>query len=389
MTVIDGLRGIAALAVILPHSVGIVYTGSRKPRDWVARSHEVLGFGGAGVDIFFVISGFVIAYAIGQATVGPRYVGRFALRRSLRLDPPYWASIVLTLTVLGLRQQFASGEIIEVAAWPSIGSILAHLFYLPYILGYQPINGVYWTLCLEVQFYLIYVLLIMVAHAAAQGFDRSSATAGAAVTLFAFIASLPWATGFQEGEARLLNTWFIQEWYKFMLGAVLYQSWAGALPRWIGPAAVGGLAVLVASQPLGPYPPRTITFAGNWVAVATGMLLLAAAWRGAMFRWLSWKPLIFAGTVSYSLYLIHIPLIEVFMALQKRLRGNVSPAEAVGSLGLFYLIAMFCAWIGYRLIELPAIRLAKRVRPAGPASATPTGLAGGIEGPAPAKAPGA
>ena len=389
MTVIDGLRGIAALVVILPHSVGIVYTGSQRPGDWVARSHEVLTFGGAGVDIFFVISGFVIAYATGRATVGPRYVGRFALRRSLRLDPPYWASIALALGVLALRQRFGSGTGAELAEWPTLGSLVAHLFYLPYILGYEPINDVYWTLCLEVQFYLIQVLLLMIAHASARRLGHGQQAAGAAITLAAFVVSLYWATAYQPGEVRFLNAWFVQEWYKFLLGAVLYQVWAGALPRWIGPASVGGLALLVALQPLGPYPPRAITLVGNITAMMTGALLLLAMRRGAMFRWLSWKPLIFAGTISYSLYLIHIPLIELFMAVQNRLRGNVSPAEAFSSLGLFYVIAMFCAWVGYRLVELPAIRLAKRVRPSGGRIPTPAGLAGGIEGPAPEKAAGA
>ena len=52
-----------------------------------------LGF--VGVDIFFVLSGFVIAYSVREARITPRFLGRFALRRSIRLDPPYWITIAI------------------------------------------------------------------------------------------------------------------------------------------------------------------------------------------------------------------------------------------------------------------------------------------------------
>ncbi len=97
-TTIDGLRGLAATAVMLHH-----FTGHRAfaPSASVLPSiaNQALGVGNIGVPIFFVISGFVISNSIGLSRVDTYYILNFALRRSIRLDPPYWCTILLIVAL--------------------------------------------------------------------------------------------------------------------------------------------------------------------------------------------------------------------------------------------------------------------------------------------------
>src|SRR5690242_16591348 len=95
---IDGLRGIAAMAVVFYH-----FQDRLKLGGWLG---ALFDRGNAGVGLFFVLSGFVIAMSIGSEPVGPSFIGRFALRRSLRLDPPYWASIAVILAIGTFGERF-------------------------------------------------------------------------------------------------------------------------------------------------------------------------------------------------------------------------------------------------------------------------------------------
>ena len=186
---LDALRGIAALGVVLSHVV------EGKHIDGLAAilpgwTVAALKHGGLGVGIFFAISGFVIAHSVYADRVTLRFVGRFMLRRSIRLDPPYWLAIALVLASAGLSAMVVPDKVpLDV----STGQLLAHLFYLQEILGYPHLNIVFWTLCLEVQFYLIYVSLLCLSRN-----DPDQPLQGrrtAIVLALALLVSLLWPTG--------------------------------------------------------------------------------------------------------------------------------------------------------------------------------------------------
>ncbi|MFO0626354.1 MAG: acyltransferase family protein, partial [Polyangiales bacterium] len=97
-TLIDGLRGLAAVSVMIYHyctSDMRGYLAAVLPAWFMAASRK----GWLGVQVFFVLSGFVIAYAIGRREVDLPAAARFALRRQVRLDPPYWVSLALSCAV--------------------------------------------------------------------------------------------------------------------------------------------------------------------------------------------------------------------------------------------------------------------------------------------------
>src|SRR5207244_937357 len=94
----------------------------------------------------------------------PGFLGGFALRRSIRLDPPYWTAIVfvLALHVLGPLTGIVPSPYGE--APPQASQILTHLFYAQDILGFEHLSLGFWTLCIEVQFYLLLVIFVGVAQ---------------------------------------------------------------------------------------------------------------------------------------------------------------------------------------------------------------------------------
>src|SRR5262245_16921516 len=143
---IDGMRGIAASAVMLFHF------NERVGHPWWGEPFQQ---GYLGVAIFFVLSGFVICMSVGDRSVGVGFLGRFALRRSVRLDILYWVSIAATIAVGVLGRDYGVNQ--KPITAPQVA---AHLFYLQGILGYEPLSPIYWTLCYEIQFYLTLVVLI-------------------------------------------------------------------------------------------------------------------------------------------------------------------------------------------------------------------------------------
>src|SRR5262249_4648137 len=96
---IDALRGIAALAVAAYHIERYGPLAKPASRIIAAPIANTIRYGWMGGEVFFVISGFVIAYSLRNAWMTPGYLGNYALRRSIRLDPPYWFTIAFALAL--------------------------------------------------------------------------------------------------------------------------------------------------------------------------------------------------------------------------------------------------------------------------------------------------
>jgi peptidoglycan/LPS O-acetylase OafA/YrhL len=146
---LDGLRGVAILMVLLFHFMADM------PR-W---SHWLLQYGWAGVDLFFVLSGFLITRILLNTRESPEYFRSFYIRRILRIFPLYYLGMFLFFYVLlPLRQ--AHGASLEISSSEQI-------WYWTYLVNWHdstrhmtmPLIHI-WSLCVEEQFYLIWPLLI-------------------------------------------------------------------------------------------------------------------------------------------------------------------------------------------------------------------------------------
>jgi peptidoglycan/LPS O-acetylase OafA/YrhL len=151
---IDSIRGLAALAVACFHFYNQLAESSSETPLWGLTVQTLMTHGDLGVFVFFVLSGFVIACSLHRVRITGLVVGKFALRRSLRLDPAYWTTIWITtlLIVAAQSRGMATGQRL-----PGVTDVLANMFYLDNLLGFRSIVKVGWTLCLELQFYLVFV----------------------------------------------------------------------------------------------------------------------------------------------------------------------------------------------------------------------------------------
>lgn len=342
---IDALRGLAALAVVLFHA-----RAGRHIDELVAAMprflQAIIGHGDMGVQVFFVLSGFVIAHSMSRQEVTPGYVGRFMLRRSIRLDPPYWASMALMVIFGLLSARYVAGKSYAV---PSFREVLVHVLYLQDILAVRPLNTIYWTLCLEIQFYLVWALLMLVAARLRRRISPERAFY--AVVLPAAVVADLWPP-----QARLfgLDGLFLPHWHLFIAGVLVW--WAALRPgdRTARAIAFINLAVLLALA----IARAEVSLA---VGVAAATLILVAGLRDKLGVWLSARPLQWLGAISYSLYLTHNAITGAAFRVGYRLTGRTLATEALWSV-LVVVICLGFAYLFHRAIERPSLALSRRVR---------------------------
>jgi peptidoglycan/LPS O-acetylase OafA/YrhL len=333
---VQGLRAVAVLLVVAFHA-------------------GVPGVPGAstGVDVFFVISGYVITAMLGRelARTGRLGLRRFYQRRIRRLWPAL--AVMLVMVVLaGLPLDPAgvgpSADLTGVAA-----SLFAANFYLYSLLtGYfgadAQLNPLLhtWTLAIEAQFYLFFPLLLLVAWRF--GGRRAAAVAVAGATAGSFLLALAWSgstLGFYASPARA---------WEFGLGALVALAaptlgrMHEALATLLAISGAGLLAAAVIGDPAAHLAVSAIPPA----ALGAAALVAAGCVANPARRLLSLRPLTLLGDLSYSWYLWHWPLIVFARALFP----TVGAAAAAGA-----LVSLGPAWASYRYVENP-IRLDPRVR---------------------------
>ncbi len=312
--VINALRALAALAVAWGH--------------FVAGQGKYLGLSGKygylGVDIFFVISGFVIPWSLYRSRYALRDYPRFLLKRNVRLYPPYLASIAITI----LATNFVLVPVFHIPHMSVTGrDLLLHFGYLNDLAKVPWINVVYWTLAIEFQWYLL-VGLIMPLLASKQRWARFASVAAMVLAYYAF----PYD--------RLVFHYLPV----FLIGVFVFQYRADIIDsrEMLGLIAVMVLALFRNSGWLVPM-----------VSVPTGLLIAYSTLQSrAMDR---------VGDVSYSLYLLHLPIgVSVIGVLSHWLPYS---SVYIGVLDVVGVAAsMWAAWIMYQFIEKPSQEMSSAIK---------------------------
>lgn len=288
-------------------------------------------YGYLGVAIFFVLSGFVISKVIGSEPVDWSYSWRFAARRAVRLDPPYWVSIAVALMLMAAAVAFG-----ESREFPGLGAVLAHLVYLQALLGYKQIGDNYWTLCLEVQFYLFLLLMLAI------GRQRVESRVFQAVVVVLYVLSLAEYASLVSFSPR---GFFFPWWNEFLLGAMVLWS----IEKRMSPKLLfAAIALALLATPLEH---------GEWslTAALTASSIYLAARVGAMQRWLSGSLAQFFGRISYSLYLFHPFIGWTAQSVAWRV------VDQWTALGIGMAASISSAWIAYVVLERPSIRLSRMI----------------------------
>ncbi|MDX1459730.1 MAG: acyltransferase [Xanthomonadales bacterium] len=366
---LTGLRGIAAFSVFLFH-YSALHPGIRLDLSIPVVGYFLqlpLGLGFAGVDLFFVLSGFLLTLPFARARLhqqpGPD-VGRYLKRRLLRVFPAYYAQWAILM--LG-GAWFVTFRPLDAA------DIAAHVFMF-FNIGTEPVRplvGLWWTLPVELSFYLLLPLLAMLLRPA-----RWLALIGAGVAIS--IAWRAWAAShFSDdlGDAAFLAASQLPgSLPEFLLGAgaaLLTQDreWRGK-PAPDGRTSnrlflVGCLGVFLwLSQAVVRF--GDLYWGGHWsmliaptvLGASLSLIVLGLYWQSRIGTVLLANPVIyFVGLVSYSLYLWH------FVAMQQLQKlGGAAYADLPGLMQFLAstALATAVATLSYYLFERPFFRLRGR-----------------------------
>ena len=323
---IDGLRGIAAAAVVLFH-----YT-TRFDQLFAHSEAPAIDFryGYLGVQLFFVISGFVIFMTLERAKAPLDFV----VSRFSRLFPTYWTAVAVTASLLA---------IMAIPGFqPPASHVLANLSMVQETFGIGSIDGAYWSLEIELIFYVWMLGLWSL------GLLRSPVVVfGAWVAVATGVLLVGEKTGLwiPHGISHaMLFKWI--PW--FCLGIAAYLRYRQG--RWtIGPAvlvllSIAAIAMREGGAGLAPL-----------AVVYLGVIVLASMNRVVI---LDWKPLVWLGAVSNPLYLLHDKIgWATMLNLESR---SVAPSAAIL---VAIALSLVAAWIVHRLVEKPATHaLRKRYR---------------------------
>ncbi len=342
---LDGLRGVAALMVVVFHLYGNLRPAVQA---WFPPLLSTVCLSGnLGVDIFFVISGFVIAHSVRNGERSWRYLGRFGLRRSIRLDPPLWMTILMEVALIK----------ISLSLFPDLGTplpewsqILANVTYTQHFLGISDIVPVFWSLTYEVQFYIVLVGALVLLHRVPRS---PSLTRPLFVAAFCYSLGV-WLGAFPSPVRGL----FIDRWFQFALGIA---AWA-VFMRHISKAQFAALCVVTLCAILA-MSPVAYRARSTEVAVLSAVLLALVSLTGRLETMLSGTVIQFLGRVSYSLYLIHLSVGWRFISVFRRKFGpELGPAMGSAAFLGGVLLSVFSAWLVYVTLEAPSMRLARSIR---------------------------
>ncbi len=309
------LRGIASLAVCLGHFLGTLNTTS------IVQFGK---FGGYGVPIFFAITGFIIPYSLYQSNYTIKNYFKFLIKRITRLDPPYLLSIlgIFLLSYIAQLSPFSEGNLIEIVTEKTA----LHIFYLVKIADQDWFNPVFWTLAIEFQFYLLIGLLFPL------------------LTIKKWVVQVLFFSTFCLIPFVLNDDTFVTDYFiMFLPGVLLFWFFTKQMSRnlFLGLTTV----LLVLGYFKGGFQTPICAI------IAIGFILFVKK---------PIKPLIFLGTISYSLYLIHTPFGTDGMInfLQNYLETEV---ERAGLLFLCLPITVLASWMFYRIIEKPSMKWSKKL----------------------------
>jgi peptidoglycan/LPS O-acetylase OafA/YrhL len=362
---VEGLRALAALIVYVNHAYAQAFYHNLvfyHPDGLLWFTRFVMVTGHLSVTVFIVISGFVLTLPVVAS--GDQLRGgakAFAKRRARRILPAYYGSLALALGLIWTVMGTPTGTLWDVPIEVNLTSVISHLLLLQDFFGTSKINYVLWSIAVEWHLYFLFPLLV-----------------------WSWRRFGPYRT---LGVAMLVGYTVL-----FVFGSTRI---ARANPHYLGMFVLGMFAAYVTRSPHALYARLRDTFPWKWSALAATAttILLMVRWdvdlaterfvildfpvgimAASLLVWasqpdgarlssaLSWKPLVTVGTFSYSLYLIHAPLLQVLWQFVFQPAGPSRPMM----FGLLMTVGLgavlVAAYLFYRVFEAPFMRSAAAAR---------------------------
>ncbi|MBL8328774.1 MAG: acyltransferase [Rubrivivax sp.] len=336
---LDGLRGLAVLAVVLYH-FGVPFAPG----------------GSLGVDVFFVLSGFVVTRALLRGLGEPGWRWRFLVRRFWRLMPAMGALLLAAAVWFWIQ-----GRGIDAAEWSALAGGLAMTYNWAHLFASADRDVIHlWSLAIEWQFYLLAPLLMGLAPRSLLWLIALLA-AGSVVLRATLLAS-----DVQAMTVYMLTVTRLEGLLLGMFIGMLSVARLARLPPWAG--GLGGAAVLLlmVSVPRWYTDPNTWLVLGPLLATLAGGAVIVCAAASPevprVLRWLDTRVLRWLGERSYSIYLWHFFLGVTVMAGGSESFQGLPMLTAQIAVSLLAAVASY-EWIEKRWRSGPALAAAPQVKP--------------------------
>ncbi|HMK12967.1 MAG TPA: acyltransferase [Acidimicrobiales bacterium] len=335
---LDALRAFAVLAVVACHTLDPVH------QSWSS-------YGRYGVQLFFVISGFLITGILIDARRGAALVRQpqrqvlraFYARRVLRIFPVYYLTLLLCtlIGVVGMRAQLG-WNLLYLSNWQM--AIDRSWGGAPHL----------WSLAVEEQFYLLWPLVVLLAPRRVLPWAIGAMVATALVTrtLLLHVANV-WPDGVWILTPSVLDS--------LGLGALLALLWrvsprVDRIVAWIGALAVGLLACTIGVHLLAPSTQDLAAVTDIWWALLFVWIVhhVARGTHGAMGKVLTWRPILYVGMVSYGVYLFHLLVLPSVWLLGRDMGVDLPmPAKGVGRFVVVTGFSIALAGLSWTHFERP------------------------------------
>ncbi|MCY0923824.1 acyltransferase [Streptomyces sp. H27-G5] len=333
---LDAVRITAALVVVLYHYVALgTAWGLSGTQHLFPALRPFALYGWLGVEIFFIVSGFVICMSAWGRTVGD-----FATSRISRLFPAYWAGIAFTTFVLWMLP-----ELWRIDEW---ADVLVNFTMFQGGIGVPHLDHAYWTLFEELKFYALFALVIRI------GVTYRNCVVFIGLWTVAGVVA-------PSTDFRLLHFFAIPQYSPYFIAGVAFYLMRRFRPSGLLWGIVGCQFLLAQHYVRG----RMVTNLGArlteqlpaWparIVIAVGFLAMAAIALGLLDR-IQWSWLSTVGAITYPLYIIHM---TAGITLIHHFRGKMPAYALVGTVTAAMLVV---AWLIHRFVERP---LSRRLRSA-------------------------
>lgn len=343
MSLIDALKAIASQLIVLHH---LAFYGPLSDAanelapaliGWLSQNARI------AVQVFLAVAGFLAARRLAPDGA-PRVTDPLGMvgRRYWRVAVPYLAALAVAIAGSAIARLWMVHDSIPDA--PSLPQVVAHIFLLHSILGYDSLSAGVWYVAIDLQLFAATVLLLWLAQRLG---PTPRVAAGVAVAAFAAL-----------GVASLLHfnldadwdVWAIYFFGAYALGALAY--WSGAKDRspvWLAALFIGGLAIAAVNDR-----PHTLVALSTALALGSARRLERRCCQSAA------AAIAFLGRISYSVFLVHFPVCLVANAAF----NHVAPGEpGIGAIGMLvaWLASNAAGALFHQLIERPIAGVPRRL----------------------------
>jgi len=369
LTALDGLRGVAILLVMgfhyFYHLQSFYYKSTLYPYGETFSNVPIFKYGYMGVELFFIISGFVIAMTLESS----KSLLDFAIRRLVRIWPALIVSAVITFFLLNWSD--APFALTRRQYWPNFLpslTLTSTLIWSAMFPKVDFVTGVYWSLVVEIRFYMIALVVFWL-------FTRQNLARNLVIFTVAIYIVRALLRRWVPGYNGVYDALFVPDYMPwFAAGAIFYEVYKDRLAKGAALVMLAVTYVLIARISTN----YAVIGRDPVVASSIALLFLVLFWflatRPASMKIFEVRPLVWIGQCSYSIYLYHY---AVGMILISQISKTIGLAPQLLLVAAVYALIFAIGRISYVTVENPSRRWLTKVligTPRKPAAASPSAV---------------